>query len=132
MKPRQQFAGLSTEAVDAIGDLFRCPPERQPYDLPNDNQGVWAVNHRSESGNIRLLLWPAVNRIDVTVGPHMWVVKGVREIETIEELELIARFGQDGVLTVARTGQVVLTTTSNAPSPPAGGGAEARGGVSHP
>ena len=110
MKPRRQFAGVSAEAVTAIGELFGCSPERQPYDLPDDDQGVWSASYRSESGNIRVLLWPAIGRIDITVGPHMWVVKGVREVEVIDELELIARFGADGVLTVALNGQVVLTT----------------------
>lgn len=110
MKPRHRFAAVSIEAIDAIGELFDCPPERQPYGLPEDDQGVWSAHYRSESGNIRVLLWPSIDRIDVTVGPHMWVVKDVREVEVIDELELIARFGEDGVLTVALNGQVVLTT----------------------
>ena len=110
MKPRQLFSEVSDEAINAVGELFSSSPERQPYDLPDDDQGVWSVSYRSESGNIRVLLWPAIGRIDVAVGPHMWVVKGVREVEVIEDLELIARFGEDGVLTVALTGQVVLTT----------------------
>ena len=113
MKPRQQFAGVTVEAVGAIGELFDCPPEREPYNLPNDDQGVWSAHYRSESGNIRVLLWPSIGRIDVTVGPHMWVVKDVREVEVIDELELIARFGEDGVLAVALNGQVVLTTPGN-------------------
>ena len=113
MKPRRQFTGISAEAVGAIGELFDCPPERQPYELPNDDQGVWSAHYRSESGNIRVLLWPSIDRIDVTVGPHMWVVKDVREVEVIDGLELIARFGEDGVLAVALSGQVVLTTPGN-------------------
>ena len=118
MKPRQQFAGVTPDAVTAIGELFNSPPERQPYDLPNDDLGVWSVSYRSESGNIRVLTWLAIDRIDVTVGPHMWVIKGVREVEVINNLEFIARFGEDGVLTVALNGQVVLTTTSEAPVSP--------------
>ena len=43
----------------------------------------------------------------------MWVVKDVREVEVIDGLELIARFGEDGVLAVALSGQVVLTTPGN-------------------
>lgn len=113
MKPRQQFAGVSTDAVNAVADLFGCEAERQPYDLPGDELGVWAVSYRSESGNIRVLLWPVIDRIDVAVGPHMWVVKGIKEVETIDELELIARFGDDGVLTVALNGRVVLTTPAD-------------------
>ncbi len=126
MKPRQRFDGVTSGAIDAVAVLFGCEAERQLYSLPNDDQGVWAVNYRAESGNIRMVLWPTINRIDITVGPHMWVVKGVRAVEVIDNLEVIARFGQDGVLTVALNGQVVLTTTSPAlpASPLAGEAAE--------
>ena len=113
MKPRRQFHHLSSDAIRDIADLFGAQANRQPFDLPNDDEGVWEIQYRAESGNVRILLWPAINRIDVTVGPHMWVVKGVREVEVIDELEFIARFGVDGVLTVALNGQVVLATTSN-------------------
>ena len=112
MKPRRTFEGVTPEAINAIAALFETAAERQQFDLPNDPQGVWEVDYRAQSGNIRILLWPAIARIDITVGPHMWVVKEVREIEVIEELECIARFGEDGVLTVARNGQVVLTTAN--------------------
>ena len=113
MRPRRAFEGVTIEAVQAVAELFSYPPERQLYELPGDDLGVWAVQYRSESGNIRVLLWLAVNRIDVSVGPHMWVVKGVREVEVIDGLEFIARFGERGVLTVALGGQVVLTTPSD-------------------
>ena len=118
MKPRQAFAGITRDAISAIADLFGTEPQRQPFELPDDREGVWQVLHRSESGNIRMLLWPSIDRIDVAVGPHMWVVKGVREVEVIESLELIARFGSsnapEGMLTVARSGQIVLTTPAQA------------------
>ena len=112
MRPRQAFEGITSEAISAIAALFETEAQRQPFELPDDDEGVWEVQYRAESGNIRVLLWPSIGRIDVTVGPHMWVVKGVREVEVIEGLELIARFGEDGVLTVALSGQVVLTTAS--------------------
>lgn len=112
MKPRQQFDGITLPAVEAIAELFESDAVRQPYDLPNDTQGVWEVHYRAETGNIRILLWPAIDRVDVAVGPHMWVVKGIKQIETIDDLEFIARFGEDGVLTVARNGQVILTSPS--------------------
>ena len=113
MKPRQRFDGVTTDAVTAISALFNASAERQPFGLPNDALGVWEVRYRANNGNVRTLLWPAINRVDVSVGPHMWVVKGVRGIEVIDGLEFIARFGADGVLTVALNGQVVLTTTSS-------------------
>ena len=116
MRPRQSFTGVSADAIDAIAELFATDAKRQEFSLPNDDQGVWEVSYRSESGNIRALLWPAIDRIDVTVGPHMWVVKGVRELEVIEGLEFIARFGLDGVLTVAVNGQVVLSASCSSAS----------------
>ena len=119
MKPRQRFDGVTPAAINAAAALFNCEAERQPYDLPNDDQGVWAVSYRAESGNIRMILWPAVNRVDVAVGPHMWVVKGVQEVEVINDLEVIARFGQDGVITIALNGQVVLTTPAEQLQPSA-------------
>ncbi len=110
MKPRQRFPELAMPAVEAVAELFGAEPVRQEWNLPDDSVGVWEVLYRAETGNIRILLWPAIDRIDVTVGPHMWVVKGVREVEVIDELECIARFGEDGTLTVARSGHVVLTS----------------------
>ena len=83
MKPRESFDGVTADAISAIAALFDCNAEQQEFSLPNDEQGVWQVHYRAETGNIRVLLWPAMSRIDVTVGPHMWVVKGVREIEVI-------------------------------------------------
>ena len=112
MKPRESFGGVTADAISAIAALFGCKAEQQEFALPNDEQGVWQVHYRAETGNIRVLLWPAIDRIDVTVGPHMWVVKGVSQVEVIQDLEFIARFAHDGLLTVARNGQVVLTTTS--------------------
>ena len=113
LNPREAFEGVTADAIDSIAALFDTEAVRQPFDLPNDDQGVWEVHYRAESGNIRVLLWPSINRIDVTVGPHMWVVKGVQELEVIDDLEFIARFGRDGVLTVALNGQVVLTTPAD-------------------
>ena len=118
MRARQSFDGVSMDAVRAVAELFGRSAERQPFDLPGDTDavGVWQVIHRSESGNIRVLMWPAIDRIDVAVGPHMWVVKGIREVEVLDGLEVVARFGDRGVLTVALGGQVVLTTPHDVPS----------------
>ncbi len=112
MRPRQLFAGVSMDAVQSIAVLFETEAERQPFDLPGDEIGTWLITYRAESGNVRVLLWPAIDRIDISVGPHMWVVKGIREIEVIDGLEFIAKFGQDGLITVARSGHVILTTTT--------------------
>lgn len=110
MKPRQTFDGITSEAVEAIAALFATEAKRQEFELPDDDLGIWEVSYRAETGNIRALLWPSIDRIDITVGPHMWVVKGIRELEVIDGLEFIGRFERNGVLTVALNGQVVLTT----------------------
>lgn len=112
MRPRQRLTGVTLDAVEAVAALFQADAVRQPFDLPNDDLGVWEITYRAENGNIRILLWPAIDRIDITVGPHMWVVKGIREVEVIEALEFLARFGQDGVVSVALNGQIILTTTN--------------------
>ena len=99
-------------AVEAVAELCGVEAVRQEFSLPDDDWGVWEVVHRTESGNVRVLLWPSIARIDVAVGPHLWVVRGVREVEVIEGLEWITRFGADGVLTAALNGQIALTTPS--------------------
>ena len=38
----------------------------------------------------------------------MWVAHGITELEIVTALELIARFGEGGILTVARGGQVMM------------------------
>lgn len=121
MRPRQRFDRISPDAIDAIASLFDTNPLRQPFQLPASNDhhdadlGVWAIHYRSESGNLKLLLWPALDRIDVAVGPHMWIVTGVHQLEVIDDLEVIARFGYGGTLTVALNGQIVLSARSELP-----------------
>lgn len=108
MSAETRFAGITLGGVNAVADLFGVPAERQAYAPPDDTDGVWAVHHRGESGNLRILLWPSLDRIDVTCGPHMWIVRGVEELEILEQVEFIARFGDGGVLTAAVSGQVMM------------------------
>ncbi len=103
-----RFSGVTLDGVQAVASLFGVPAERQAYAPPDDSDGVWAVHHRGEPGNLRVLLWPSLNRIDVTCGPHMWIARGVDELEILEDVELIARFGDGGVLTAAVSGQVMM------------------------
>ena len=111
MKPRQTFAGVSMEAVSAVGELFGSEAVRQEFALPEDDLGVWEVTHRAEHGNVRVLLWPSIDRVDVSVGPHVCVVKGIEELEVIEGLEVVVRYGGNGVLSLAWSGQVVVATS---------------------
>ncbi len=108
MTQQTRFSGVTLESVSAVAELFGVPAERQAYAPPDDTEGVWAVHHRGESGNLRVLLWPSLDRIDVSCGPHMWIVRGVDELEILEDIEFIARFGEGGLLSAAVSGQVMM------------------------
>ena len=113
LRPRESFPGVSREAVDAIGALFGVGAEREPYE-PVPGEAVYALRYRSETGTLRLLLWPSLGRVDVQCGPHAWVAKGVVETEVIAGLEVIFRFGDvgdaepEGTLFVALKGVVMM------------------------
>ena len=92
LRERESFAGISREAIDAIAGLFATEATREPYE-PSPGETVYAVRHRSETGTLRMILWPSLARVDVTCGPHAWVAKSVRETEVIDGLEVIFRFG---------------------------------------
>ena len=106
MKPRRVYDGVSEETARAAAALFDCELTQEPYRA--NGEPVWALNHRSESGNLRIVFWPSLSRLDVVCGPHMWVAHGITELEVVSALELIARFGEGGILTVARGGQVMM------------------------
>ena len=113
LRVRESFPGVSREAVDAIGALFGVGAEREPYE-PAPGEAVYALRYRSETGTLRLLLWPSLGRVDVQCGPHAWVAKGVVETEVIAGLEVIFRFGDGGdaepagTLFVALKGDVMM------------------------
>ena len=93
LRPRRTFAGVTREAASAIATLFGVEATREPYE-PGEGEAVYAIRHRSETGTLRLVLWPSLARVDVRCGPHVWVAKGVVETEVIAGLEVIFRFGQ--------------------------------------
>ena len=108
MNLQSTFSGVTLAGANAVADLFGLPAERQEFAPPGDTDGVWAIHHRGETGNLRIILWPSLDRIDVSCGPHMWIVRGVEVLEVIDGLEFIARFNDGGVLTVAVGGQVMM------------------------
>lgn len=92
LRARESFSGVSREAIESIARLFQTPATQEPYE-PAPGEAVYAVRYRSETGTLRLVLWPSLARVDVTCGPHAWVAKSVRETEVIAGLEVIFRFG---------------------------------------
>ena len=54
MKPRRVYDGVSEETARAAAALFDCELTQEPYRA--NGEPVWALNHRSESGNLRIVL----------------------------------------------------------------------------
>ena len=121
LRPRRTFAGVTREAASAIATLFGVEATREPYE-PAAGEAVYAIRHRSETGTLRLVLWPSLARVDVRCGPHVWVAKGVVETEVIAGLEVIFRFGQgeaapDGTLFVGVGGDVMMVSGGGGDAP---------------
>ncbi len=104
---RQRFDGLPKDAVDAIARLFNVSAAVEPYE-PAPHQPVYAIHYRSPSGTLRLVCWPSLARLDLTCGPHAWIVKGIVETEVIDGLEAIVRSADGGMLFVALNGDVMM------------------------
>lgn len=105
------YAGLPAEAIAEIAALFGAEPQLQQDDQPAIGP-IWSVARRSENGNLRLLLWPQIARVDVSCGPHSWIVRGVRRTEVLDGLEVIFRFGAHGLLSVHRSGHAVMVSAN--------------------
>ena len=103
------YDDLPEAAIPQIAALFGAEPQLQQQGRENIGP-IWRVARRSENGNLRLLLWPQLARVDVTCGPHSWIVRGVRRTELLPGLEAIFHFGANGLLTVAPTGHVVMVS----------------------
>ena len=122
LRLRQRFDGVCREAVEAIAQLLDVEAVLEPYE-PGPGEAVYAIRHRSETGTLRLVLWPSLARVDVSCGPHAWVAKSVRETEVIAGLEVIFHFGRpeggaedeaegppDGTLFVGVGGDVMMVS----------------------
>ena len=106
---RPLFAGLPAESVPAIAALFGATPREEPY-APSPAEPVYAIEHRGEPGNLQLVLWPSLGRVDVACGPHSWIGRDVVETEIIPDLEVIFRLRDRGLLAVAVSGQVLMVS----------------------
>ena len=110
---RAVYPGLPPEAVAAIAALFNTRPSRAEFSRNIDP--VYQISHRGPNGNLRLTLWPALARVDATVGPHAWIARGIRETEIIPNLEVIFRLPAQGLLTASLTGQILMVADRPTP-----------------
>ncbi len=107
MAAAYRYDGLPAGAVPAIAALFGVEARLQQDGQPRVGP-IWSIEHRSENGNLRLLLWPQLARVDVTCGPHSWIARAITKTEVLPGIEVIFRLQSDGLLTVAPTGHVVM------------------------
>ncbi len=106
---RKCFKGVSEEGAQAIAALLGVELTTEPYQ-PGEGEPVYALGQRGPIGNLRLVLWPSLSRVDAHVGPHSWIAKSVVETEVIDGLEAIFRMESGGILFVALTGDVMLVS----------------------
>ncbi|HJN91097.1 MAG TPA: hypothetical protein QGF05_00045 [Dehalococcoidia bacterium] len=109
LKHRERFDGVSADAAQAVAALFGVEVLTEPY-APADGESVFAIEHRGEPGNLRLVLWPPLARVDAHCGPHTWVAKGIIETEVIDGLEAIFRTADGATLFAALAGDVLMVT----------------------
>lgn len=109
---RTQYEGLPPAAVKAIAALFCVGVEQESFAEPPDAP-AYSVLVRGPIGNVRLLCWPGLNRVDVTCGAHAWIAKQVSETEIIDGLEVIFSTRDGATLLVACTGDVLLVTAGS-------------------
>lgn len=90
MVSRTVYPALSAEAVHAIARLFNTETAVEPY--TPDGTPVYRLTLNGAADGVKLVLWPSLNRVDVSsVGAHAWVMKDIGEVEVIEGVEVVFR-----------------------------------------
>jgi len=112
-----RFEGVSHEAAQAVASLLGAPLTVEPY-CESADQPVFRIDHRSEQGNITLVVWPALARVDVRCGPHTWVAKEVSATEILDDVEAIFRMDAGGLLFVTTDGSVLMVSGTASQPPP--------------
>lgn len=90
MTSRTRFEILDAEAVAAIARLFDTEARVEPY-TPDGTQ-VYRIDLQGRGDGVRLILWPSLDRVDVSSGgDHSWVLKNVGQVEVIDGVEAVFR-----------------------------------------
>ncbi len=103
------FDGLPLEAVQHIAALFDTTPEIEPYAI-SPEEPVYAITHRSDTATLRIVCWPALQRVDVRAGPHYWIAKSVAKTTVIDGIEAMFRTAGGATLFVAVNGDVMMAS----------------------
>lgn len=89
-----RFATLDEAAVRAIAALLRVPVQTAPYHVHGQPVYQLVVRNRALDCDLSVILWPALNRIDVRIGPPeggAMVFKAISSIEIYPGIEVMFR-----------------------------------------
>ena len=105
-----QFDGIPLKAVQCIAALFETTPAIEPYAI-SPEEPVYAITHRSDTATLRIVCWPALQRVDVRAGPHYWIAKSISQTTVIDGIEAMFRTASGATLFVAVNGDVMMATS---------------------
>ena len=90
MTDRAVYASLGSEAVSAVAELFGTTATVEPY--TPDGSPVYRIRPGGAADGITIVLWPSLQRVDVTsAGNHGWVLKAVGSVTIIPGVEVVFR-----------------------------------------
>jgi hypothetical protein len=70
--------------------LFGTEPVVEPY--TPDGEPVYRLNLNGAADGVSLVLWPSLNRVDVSItGNHGWVLRNVAAVDVVPGVEVIFR-----------------------------------------
>jgi len=106
--------------VEAIAEVLAAEVRQAPFQLPlvsrrlgagEEGEPVYQLSLDSQEAGGRLLitLWPTLGRVDVRLGNHYWVLKGVEAVDLYPGVEVLFRRNQPpAFLFVSVKGRVAL------------------------
>ena len=106
----EQFEGLPLAAVKRIATLFQTTASIEPYAI-SPEEPVYVITHRSDTATLRIVCWPALQRVDVRAGPHYWVAKKITQTTVIDGVEVMFRTAGENTLFVAINGDVMMASS---------------------
>lgn len=107
----KNFIGVSDSSIQEISKLFNTAVHRESYYL-SANKPTFRINYRSRKGNIAIILWPAIDRVDVHCGPHSWIAKNIITTKILSEIEVIFRMSNGGLLFISIDGEIMMVNGS--------------------
>ncbi len=98
-------AAFDESAFPAIEAELGVRFEKEPYRVPSGD--VYGAELEGENGAVsRIILWPSIHRVDVSMGACRIVFKQVTGLQVFERIEVVFHRDDGGHLFITRAGQV--------------------------